>query len=38
MGKRDLKKDQRIQYHREFKTGKRSSSKKSRKSAGRRVK
>jgi len=38
MGKRDLKKGQRIQYHREFKTGKKSNGKKRKKSASRKVK
>jgi hypothetical protein len=38
MGKKQLKKDQRIQYHREFKTGNKSSNRTRKKSAGRKVK
>lgn len=37
MGKKQLKKDQRMGYHKEFNTGKKSS-KKRKKSAGRKVK
>jgi len=38
MGKKVLKKEQRIGYHRVFKTGKKSRGNKPKKSAGRRVK
>jgi len=38
MGKKQLKKEQKIQYHREFKTVKKSSGEKRRKSASRKVK
>jgi hypothetical protein len=38
MGKKQLKKNQKMQYHREFKTGDKSSHKKRKKMAGRKVK
>jgi hypothetical protein len=38
MGKKQLKKDQKVQYHREFKTGDKSSHKTRKKMAGRKVK
>jgi hypothetical protein len=38
MGKKQLKRDQKIQYHREFKTGDKSSRKTRKKMAGRKVK
>jgi hypothetical protein len=38
MGKKQLKKDQKIKYHKEFKTGNKSSHKTKKKSAGRKVK
>jgi hypothetical protein len=38
MGKKHLKEDQRIEYHKAFKTGKKSSSKRRKKTAGGKVK
>jgi len=38
MGKKELKKDQRIQYQKKFKSVKKSSQKKQKKSGGRKVK
>jgi hypothetical protein len=38
MGKKELKREQRIQYQRKFKSVKKSSQKKQKKSAGRKVK